>query len=134
MIDSETKARIEEAEKDFQKAWNAYWHQETTKKGQLKQWHKMWNLIYDCCLNIGKSKCNGLHVIDLEGKCMDATCNIMNRIEQGCHPGKLSSYVYLFVIGQVWSVKHIRWERSVNIDDIANNIKYSCTDIVTLVE
>lgn len=117
--------KIEEKEAAFQKAWEAYWHQETTEAGLKKQWDQMFILVSDACLNIGKSKCYGIKVSDLDGKCLDAAMDIMNLIKKGARPGKLSSFCYLYVIGKIWSKKEIRWDRSPDASLYLNVSKYN---------
>lgn len=111
---------VKKNEEVFQNAWENYWHQETTKAGQKKQWDVMFNAVYFSCCNIGKTKCYGIRVQDLEGKCLDAACNIMDDIMEGRRPKKLSSYVYLYVIGQIYNKRHIEWERSEDLSSFEN--------------
>lgn len=111
---------VKKNEEVFQNAWEAYWHQETTKAGQKKQWDVMFNAVYFSCCNIGKTKCYGIRVQDLEGKCLDAACNIMDDIMEGRRPKKLSSYVYLYVIGQIYNKRHIEWERAEDLSSFEN--------------
>lgn len=110
---------VKENEQKFQDAYNK------------KDWDTMWICVYFACLNIGKSKCNGIRVEDLEGKCLDATIKIMKRIKEGIHPSRLSSYCYLFTIGELWSKKHRRWEeQSVSFDGYFDNYAYTKDDDV----
>lgn len=111
---------VKKNEEEFQKAWDDYWHQTTTKAGQKKAWDVMFNAVYMACCNIGKTKCYGIRVQDLEGKCLDATCNIMKDVGEGRRPRKLSSYVYLYVIGQIFNKRHIEWERSEDLSSFEN--------------
>lgn len=125
----------EEKEAMFQKAWDLYWHQETTEKGKKKQWDIMFNRVYEACLNIGKTKCYDIVVTDLEGKCLDAALDIMSKIKEGSRPKKLSSFCYLYTIGKIWSKKEIRWDRSKDLDLFVNNkyfsFDYSSNEIIT---
>jgi hypothetical protein len=125
----------EEKEAMFQKAWDLYWHQETTKEGQKKQWDIMFNRVYEACLNIGKTKCYNIKVSDLDGKCLDAALDVMSKIKEGVRPKKLSSFCYLYTIGKIWSKKEIRWDRSKDLDLFVNNkyfsFDYSSNEIIT---
>lgn len=117
---------IEEREKEFQTAWDMYWHQATSEKERKKYWDIMWERVYDACLNEAKLKCVGIRVPDLESKCMDATIKIMQVIGEGRRPAKLSSFVYLWTIGEIWSKKHIRWERAESFEEtLAEYKKYA---------
>lgn len=108
-------------EEAFQKAWDAYWHQETTKDRQKKAWECMWLLVKNACDACCKIKAHGIRIQDLEGKALDACLKIMEDIGEGRRPRKLSSYVYLYCIGQIWNKKHIEWERSQSFEDTFDN-------------
>lgn len=111
---------VKKNEEVFQNAWENYWHQETNPKKQKYFWDIMFNSVYFACCNIGKTKCYGIRVQDLDGKCLDATCKIMEDIGNGRRPRKLSSYVYLYVIGQIFNKRHIEWERSEDLSSFEN--------------
>lgn len=109
----DVKTIVKQNEEKFQ---TAYEHND---------WDTMWYCIYFACLNLGKKKCQGIVVQDLEGKCLDATIKIMTRIKEGVHPNRLSSYCYLFVIGELWNKKHRRWEEGcVSFEDKFQNYAY----------
>lgn len=119
---------VEANENKFQNAWDLYWHQETTKEGQTKRWQEMLESVYFCCLNLAKTRAYGVRIDDLEGKALDATMNIMTRIAEGCHPLKLSSFCFLYTIGQVYAMKHRRWEDGGIItafEDTFDNMAYT---------
>lgn len=116
--------RVTENESRFQKAWDNYWHQETTETGQKKQWDIMFLCVQFACENMAKSKAYGIRIDDLEGKVLDAACKIMNKINEGVRPDKLSSYCYLWVIGELWSKRHRRWEESASFDGLFDNYAY----------
>lgn len=120
-MEKQTDARVIENESKFQKAWDRYWHQETTKAGQKKQWDIMFLCVQFACENMAKSKAYGIRIVDLEGKALDATVKIMQKINEGLRPDKLSSYCYLWVIGELWSKKHRRWEESTSFDGLFDN-------------
>lgn len=84
----------------------------------------MFKRVYDCCLNIGKTKCYGIKVVDLEGKCLDAAIKCMSKINEGTRPKKLSSFCYLYTIGEVWAEKHQRWERAESFNGVFDNFAY----------
>ena len=114
------KEDFNDEEEDFQRAWDAYWHQETTKAGQKRAWDKMFLLVKNACDACCKTKAYGIRIQDLEGKALDAACKIMEDIDNGRRPRKLSSYVYLYCIGQLWNKKHIEWERSEDLSSFEN--------------
>ena len=123
-MEKQIDARVIENESRFQKAWDRYWHQETTKAGQKKQWDIMFLCVQFACENMAKSKAYGIRIVDLEGKALDATVKIMQKINEGLRPDKLSSYCYLWVIGELWSKKHRRWEESTSFDGLFDNYSY----------
>lgn len=117
----ETKAIVEQKEAAFQKCLKEY-----DSNPNKKTWDPLWSYVYDACLNIGKSKCYGLRVQNLEDKCLDATMKVMKKIKEGTRPEKLSSFCYLYVIGVIYNKKQIRIDREVDIDLFLNNTKYTC--------
>lgn len=120
MTEEDTLEIVKQNEKAFQTAWDAYWHQETEPAKQKHWWDAMFNAVYLACCNIGKTKCYGIRVQDLEGKCLDAACRIMEDIGNGRRPKKLSSYCYLYVIGSIWNKRHVEWERSEDLSTFDN--------------
>jgi hypothetical protein len=108
-------------EQEFQRCWDLFWHQETTKEGQKKAWDRLFILVQNACNACCKIKAHGIRIQDLEGKALDATLKVMENIGRGVRPEKISSYVYLFCIGQLWNKKHIEWERSQSFEDIFDN-------------
>lgn len=108
-------------EEAFQKYWDLFWHQETTKAGQKRAWDKMFILVQNACNACCKTKAYGIRIKDLEGKALDAACKIMDKIREGRRPKKISSYVYLYCIGQLYNKKHIEWERSQSFEDVFDN-------------
>lgn len=88
---------VEDNEKDFQDAYDKFWHQSTNPIDQKRQWDKMFLSVSLACLNICKRICAQRKVIrqDLEEVAMDATAYCMKFIAKGVHPNKLSSYCYL---------------------------------------
>ena len=124
------KMSTEEKEKAFQDALSLW-----IKTNDKKQWDIMFNRVYEACLNIGKTKCYGIKVSDLDGKCLDAALDVMIKIKEGSRPKKLSSFCYLYTIGKIWSKKEIRWDRSKDLDLFVNNkyfsFDYSSNEIIT---
>lgn len=108
--------RVLQNEDNFQAALYEY---------RLNESKKAWDMMFICvqkaCENIAKSKAYGIRIVDLEGKVLDATCKIMNKIKDGVNPDKLSSYCYLWVIGELYSKRHIRWEQSSSFDGLFDN-------------
>lgn len=118
------KKNFNDEEKEFQQCWEAYWHCETTKAGQKRAWDKMWVLVRNACDACCKTKAYGLRIQDLEGKALDACIKIMENIKNGVRPERLSSYVYLYCLGQLYNKKHIEWERSQSFEDTFDNYIY----------
>lgn len=113
---------VRENDEKFNTAWDMYWHQETTEKGQKKQWDIMFNCVYFCCCNLGKTKAYGLKVPDLESKCLDAAIKVMSVIKEGRRPSLgLGAFCYLYVIGELWKHKTIEWERSLSYNGLFDN-------------
>ena len=108
--------RVRQNEDEFQEALHNY-----RLYNKKSDWDIMFLCVQKACENIAKSKAYGINIQDLEGKALDATCKIMNKIKDGVNPNKLSSYCYLWTIGEVWSVKHRRWEGSESFDDLFDN-------------
>ena len=74
-MDSSNK--VAQKELDFQKVLKEY------KCNPCKEtWDPLWPYVYDACLNIGKSKCYGIRVQNLEDKCLDATMKVMKKIKE----------------------------------------------------
>ena len=96
---------------------------------------KCWDVMFLCvqlaCENVCKSKAYGIHVDDLEGKALDAACNCMNKLStfttiEECPV--LSSWVYLYSIGQLWNAKHRRWEQAESFDGLFDNYATEVND------
>lgn len=115
------KKDFNDEEEEFQRYWDLYWHQETTKEGQKKAWDRMFYLVNNACEACCKIKARGIRIPDLEGKALDATCKIMEGIGNGRRPRKILSYVYLYCIGQLYNKRHIEWERSQSFEDTFDN-------------
>lgn len=97
---------IEQNEVDFQKAWDNYWHTDTTKHDAnyyKKQMDIMWLCVWNTCSNLCKSiyKKRGVIVSDLDEVITDATEYSMrfitgkNRLKRFYRPRLLSSFCFL---------------------------------------
>ena len=115
----ENKETVKEKERAFQEALREY-----RVSGSKEAWDSVFFLVFDACKNIAKSKANGIVINDLEEKALNATCKVCKNIKEGVNPKKLSSYCYLFTIGEIWSKKAIRWERSQSFEEAFDNYKY----------
>ena len=115
----ENKEIVKKKEEEFQEALREY-----RVSGSKEARGSIFFLVFDACLNIAKSKANGIVINDLEEKALDATCKIFEKILEGVNPEKLSSYCYLPTIGEIWSKKAIRWDRSVSFDGLFDNYNY----------
>lgn len=116
----ENDKKFDKEEKDFQDTYDI-WINSEDPAIKKKAWDRMWILVKNACDACCKTKAYGIRVPDLEAKSLDACINIMQNIENGVHPGKLSSYVYLFCIGQLFKKKHIEWERSESYEEVFSN-------------
>lgn len=112
--------RVQQNEDEFQEALHNY-----RLYNKKSDWDIMFICVQKACENIAKSKAYGIHIQDLEGKALDAACKIMNKIKDGVDPEKLSSYCYLWVLGEIYSKKHIRWEQAKTYDDLFDNYAYN---------
>ena len=106
---------------------SAYKNWILSDKRDSESYKIMFSAIYFACINICKSKAYGIHLPDLESKALDATCNCIEKLKtfskvEECP--KLSSWCYLYCIGQIYNKKYIRWERSECFDDLFDNYSY----------
>lgn len=115
----QTDVRVLQNENEFQEALHNY-----RLYCRKSDWDQMFLCVQKACENIAKSKAYGIKIYDLEGKALDAACKIMDKIKDGVNPDKLSSYCYLWTIGELWSKKHIRWEESKSFDGLFDNYSY----------
>ena len=115
-----TSKKFDKEEKDFQDTYDIWVNNEdpVIKK---KAWDHMWILVNNACDACCKSKAYGIHIPDLEAKSLDACCKVMIKIQNGVRPEKISSYVYLWCIGELYSAKHRRWEQSESFDGLFDN-------------
>ena len=105
-----------EIEADFQIAWESYWHHETTKTGQQKQWNRMWLDVNEACSNLIKNKAKGLVIPDFDGKVTDSVLLVMNKLANGTRPKRLSSFCYLYCIGVIYNRKLQKEERNISLE------------------
>ena len=110
---------VEQKEAAFQECLSRY-DLNPTKQN----WDALWPFVLDACMNMAKSKCYGVKVLNLDDKVLDATIKIMEKIKDGIRPRKLSSYCYLYVIGQLWNIKLQRQEKEIDIDSFLDNKIY----------
>jgi hypothetical protein len=119
----ESKEIVKQKEKIFQTALQEY-----RLSGSKKSWDAIFLSVFDACKNIAKSNAYGLVINDLEEKALNATCKVCQKIKDGENPKKLSSYCYLFTIGELWNKETIRWERSGDFSLFENYAYYSDKD------
>ena len=112
---------VVENQTKFCKAYTDWIH---SNKQDKKDWETMFLCVQLACENICKSKAYGIQVQDLEGKALDAACNCMAKLStftkvEECP--KLSSWCYLYSIGQLWHARHRRWEQAKSFDGLFDN-------------
>lgn len=118
---SVSKEEIAAREKQFQDALAEY-----RATGSKAAWDCMYFRVADAVHNIAAKKLVGVKLDPevFEDRCADATLYIMKRIRQGLDPGKLSSYVYLCVIGRFYSEKAKFEDRNIMyVDNIFQTIE-----------
>lgn len=126
---------IKQNEDSFQNAWEDYWHQATTVKEADAHWKIMWTCVYNACFNAARRMVKGLinsngepiQVQDLDGKACEASIKIMMKIKDGTRPGKLSSFVWLWVYGEIFGVKQQRQDQEADYSYF-NNVAYEETE------
>lgn len=99
-----------EQEQMFQSALE-HWKENKDKKS----WDAMYMRAYECCKAIIKKRAYGINIPDLESKALDAASYVMDLINRGSYPGKLSSMCYLHVSKFMYSEKIKRAEREVQL-------------------
>ena len=103
---------------DSYKKW-----QETSQK---KYWDQMFMEVLNCCTSQCKKKAKGIIMPDLEGKALDATCKVMQKIKKALPDIKsLTNFCYWYVIGAVYDRSTAFHERCVSYEAIfesTNNI------------
>lgn len=105
-----SKDEIKQREIDFQALQNDYF-----ENNSKQSWNKMWEYVYDACSNSAKKQLSVL-TDDFYGKVMNATCDCMNKIKNGEHIKKLSSFVYLYVRGRLFEPKTRKFEQCISYD------------------
>lgn len=118
-----------------QERFNSYYYDWIRAKNNhdvdymLECWQVMFNCVLFACQNICKSKAYGIRIDDLDGKALDAACKIMEKIINDAETlGKcptLSSFCYLYCIGQLWNKKNQRWDKSVSYEGYFDNYAYN---------
>ena len=81
-----------------------------------KAWDNMWLCVQECCSNMIKNKAKGIVIPDFDGKVIDSTCKIMEKILNGTDPKRLSSFCYLYVIGVIYNRKLQKEERTFSLE------------------
>lgn len=94
-----SKEDIKKREQEFQVLQEDYF-----TKNDIDAWNMMWIYVRDACSNSAKKQLK-VYTDDLEGKVMNATCDVMNKIKNGERVQKLSSFVYWYVKGRLFDKK-----------------------------
>lgn len=105
-----SKEEINEREREFQLLQDEYF---TTHSKE--SWDLMWTYVYDACSNSAKKQLK-VFTEDFDGKVLNATCDVMNKIKDGERIGKLSSFVYWYVKGRLYDKKVQFAERCLSYD------------------
>lgn len=112
-----TKEEIKQREEDFQVLQHEYF-----TKNSKSAWDKMWFLVYDACLFSAKKQLK-VKTDDLEGKVMNATCDVMTKIKNGEVVQKLSNFVYWYVKGRLYDKKLQKNEQCLSYDWYISSIE-----------
>lgn len=56
--------------------------EEWIKNRDQASWEKMYSIIYDVCLSTCKQKAVGIRIPDLEGKALEACCNVLQKYKE----------------------------------------------------
>lgn len=94
-----SKEEIKEREREFQVLQEEYFNTHSKKS-----WDSMWSYVYDACSNSAKKQLK-VFTEDFEGKVLNATMDVMNKIKEGEHVKKLSNFVYWYVKGRLYDKK-----------------------------
>jgi hypothetical protein len=84
--------------------------------GNPKSCEWVWICVQECCSNTIKSKAKGLVIPDFDGKVTDSVIKVMEKIQNGTNPQKLSSFCYLYVIGVIYNRKLQKEERNFSLE------------------
>ena len=112
-----TKEEIKQREEDFQVLQHEYF-----TKNSKSAWDKMWFLVYDACLFSAKKQLK-VKTDDLEGKVMNATCDVMTKIKNGEVVQKLSNFVYWYVKARLYDKKLQKNEQCLSYDWYISSIE-----------
>lgn len=112
-----TKEEIKQREEDFQVLQNEYF-----TKNSKSAWDKMWFFAYDACLFSAKKQLK-VKTEDLEGKVMNATCDVMTKIKNGEVVQKLSNFVYWYVKARLYDKKLQKNEQCLSYDWYISSIE-----------
>ena len=105
-----SKEEIKQREIEFQTLQDDYFTNHSTSA-----WDKMWSYVYDACLFSAKKQLKVM-TEDLEGKVMNAVCDVMTKIKDGEHIRKLSNFVYWYVKGRLFDKKIQKNEQCLSYD------------------
>ena len=105
-----SKEDIKKREEDFQALQNEWFGKESKDA-----WKKMWFFVYDACLFSAKKQLK-VKAPDLEGKVMNAVCDVMTKILNGVRVQKLSNFVYWYVKARLFDKKLQKAEQCISYD------------------
>ena len=105
-----SKEEIKEREREFQLLQDEYF---TTHSKE--SWDLMWTYVYDACSNSAKKQLK-VFTEDFDGKVLNATMDVMAKIQGGEHVKKLSNFVYWYVKGRLYDKKVQFAERCLSYD------------------
>lgn len=111
-----SKEEIKKREEDFQIYQNDYFTNHSKSS-----WDKMWFYVQDACSNSAKQQLS-VKTDDFEGKVLNATMDVMNKIKNGEHIKKLSSFVYWYVRGRLFDKKLQKEEQCWSYDYYISSI------------
>ena len=75
----------------------------------------MWQYVIDACSNSAKKQLQ-CYAPELDEKVLNATCDVMNKIKNGEHVNKLSSFVFWYVKGRLFDKKVQKAEQCLSYD------------------
>lgn len=112
-----TKEQIKQREEEFQVLQEEYFnnHDKTA-------WDMMWIYVRDACSNSAKKQLS-VYTDDLDGKVLNATADVMQKILNGEHVQKLSSFVYWYVKGRLFDKKVQKAEQCLSYDYYISSIQ-----------
>jgi hypothetical protein len=121
-----TKNQIKDNEIKFQEAQRIYFISKNSlvlHRENKPSWDHMYMYVNMCVSNIAKSKMKGIYINDLDGKITDAVIKIMYKIKNGTMIKKLSSFCYLYVIGELYNRKIKQEDKTISLDYYSYKIR-----------